>query len=74
MLSISGGFLKNNRGRRSLRLKLEVDEGITVSLSKDDGAGHERPCRCHNPARQTHHGCFDIAIAQGPVHEQSSQR
>ena len=52
-----------------MRLKLEVDEGIAVSLSEDDGTGHEGPYRCYNPARQTHHGCFDIAIAQRPVHE-----
>src|SRR5258705_5736622 len=72
MLSISGGFLKNNRGRRSLRLKLEVDERITVTLSENDGEAHERQGRCNNPARRTHHGCFDVGIAQGPVHENHS--
>src|SRR5262245_52006254 len=69
MLSTSGGFLKNNRGRRSLRLKLEVDKGITISLSQDDGARHESPPGCHNPGRRTHHSRFDIRIAQEPVHE-----
>src|SRR6266545_2638410 len=68
-LSSCDGFLKNNRGRRSLRLKLEIDEGIAASLSQDDGAGHKGPCRCYNPARQTHHGRFDVAISQRPVHE-----
>src|SRR6267378_551695 len=68
-LSSCDGLRKNNRGRRSLRLKLEIDEGIAASLSEDDGAGHEGPCRCYNPARHTHHGRFDVAIAQGPVHE-----
>src|ERR1700756_1858430 len=72
VLSISGGFLKNNRGKRSLRLKLEVDERIAVSLSENDGAGHESPRRCHNPWRRTHHGRFDVGIAQGPVHENHS--
>src|SRR5262249_18714667 len=67
MLSISGGFLKNNRGRRSLGLKLEIDEGITISLSKDYGARHESPPGCHKPRRCTHHSCFDIGIAQKPV-------
>src|SRR5215470_13645160 len=69
MLSTSGGFLKNNRGRRSLRLKLEVDKGITISLSQDDGARHEGPPGCHKPRRRTHHSRFDIRIAQEPVHE-----
>src|SRR2546423_205686 len=68
-LSVSVGCLKNNRGRRSLRLKLEVDEGIAASLSKNNGAGHECPCGCYDPARRTHHGGFDIAIAQKPVHK-----
>src|SRR5882757_20653 len=68
-LSTCVGLRKNNRGRRSLRLKLEIDEGIAASLGQDDGAGHEGPCCCYNPARQTHHGRFDVAIAQGPVHE-----
>src|SRR6266487_6222217 len=68
-LSSCDGLRKNNRGRRSLRLKLEIDEGIAASLSQDDGAGHKGPCRCYNPARQTHHGRFDIAIAQRPMHE-----
>src|SRR6266545_5088610 len=68
-LSTCVGLRKNNRGRRSLRLKLEIDEGIAASLSQDDGAGHEGPRPCYNPARQTHHGRFDVAIAQGPVHE-----
>src|SRR5437762_11730400 len=67
--SISGGVLKNNRGRRSLRLKWEVDEGIAVSLSEDDGKGHEGPCRCYNPVGQTHQRWFDSAIAQRPVQE-----
>src|SRR6476646_8174166 len=68
-LSVSVGCLKNNRGRRSLRLKLEVDEGIAASLSENDGAGHERPRGCNEPARQTRHGGFDIAIAQKPMHK-----
>src|SRR2546423_7318988 len=71
-LSVSVGCLKNNRGRRSLRLKLEVDEGIAASLSENDGAGHERPCGCYDPARRTHHGGFDIAIAQKPMHQNHS--
>src|SRR4030095_7545076 len=69
--TLSSGVVlrKNSRGRLSLSLKLEVDEGIAASLSENYSAGHEGPCRCYNPARQTHHGRFDIAIAQGPVHE-----
>src|SRR4029077_14239325 len=63
------GLRKNNRGSRSLRLKLEVDKGIAASLSKNDGAGHQGPCRCYNPARQTHHGRFNVAVAQRPMHE-----
>ena len=43
-------LLKNNRGRRSLCLKLEVDEGIADSLGKYDGEGHESPYRCRNQA------------------------
>src|SRR6266550_880059 len=67
--SISGGLLKNNRGRRRMRLKLEVDEGIAASLSENNRTGHKGPYRCDNPARQTHYGGFDIAIAQRPMHE-----
>src|SRR5438067_13730802 len=68
-LSNCDGLRKNNRGRRSLRLKLEVDEGIAVSLSENDGAGHQGPCGGHDPARQTGHGRFDVAIAQRPMHK-----
>src|SRR6266566_5637802 len=70
--SISGALVKNNRGRRRMRLKLEVDEGIAASLSENNRAGHQGPCRCYNPARQTHHGGFDIAVAQRPMHENHS--
>ena len=69
MLSSCDGLRKNKRGSRSLCLKLEVDEGIAVSLSENDGAGHHGPCPCYNPARQTHHGRFDVAVAQRPMHE-----
>src|SRR5581483_7504282 len=69
MLSICGGLLKNSRGKRSLRLKLEIDERITVSLSENNRARHEGPyCRYH-PRGGTHHCCFEVAIAQGPMHK-----
>src|SRR5712691_9361439 len=67
--TISDGLAKNKRGSRSLRLKLEVDEGIAVSLCENDGAGHQGPCRGHDPGRQTRHGGFDVALAQRAMHE-----
>src|SRR5438034_398778 len=39
-LSASFGLRKNKRGSRSMRLKLEVDEGIAGSLSENDGTRH----------------------------------
>ena len=68
-LSASVGWRKNKRGSRSMRLKLEVDEGIAVSLSENDGARHQGPGRGHNPARQTRHRGFDVGLAQRPVRE-----
>src|SRR6266404_4590352 len=68
-LSLGVGLRKNKRGSRSLRLKLEVDEGIAASLRKNDRAGHQGPCRGHDPARQTRYGGFDVALAQRPMHE-----
>src|SRR5438067_1872261 len=53
-LSSCEGLRKNNRGRRSLRLKLEIDEGIAASLSQDDGAGHKGPCRTVPEAAEKH--------------------
>ena len=38
--SARDGFRKNNRGRRSRSLKLEINERITGSLSKNNCAGH----------------------------------
>ena len=52
-----------------MRLKLEVDEGIAVSLSENDGAGHQGPGSGHDPARQTRHRRFDVDFAQRPVRE-----
>src|ERR1044072_8737676 len=66
-LSASVGCRKNKRGRRSLFLKLEVDEGITVSLSKNNGAGHQSPSRRDNPTREPSHCGFDVAVTQRPM-------
>src|SRR6266403_2977352 len=65
--SARDGFRKNNRGRRSRSLKLEINEGITASLSKNNCADHQRPGRGHDPARQTGHRCFDITITERAV-------
>src|SRR5204863_15741 len=65
---------KNKRGSRSLRLKLEVDEGIAVSLSENDSAGHQGPGRGHDPARQTRYGRFDVALAHRPMHQNHADR
>src|SRR4030095_7380722 len=66
-LSASVGCRKNKRGRRSLFLKLEVDEGITVSLSKNNGAGHQSPRCRNNPTREPSHRGFDVAVTQSPM-------
>src|ERR1700730_3199558 len=61
------GSRKNKRGSRSLLLKLEIDEGIAASLSKNDRARHKCPSRSHDRARQAGHCGFDIAVAQPRV-------
>src|SRR3984893_6633519 len=68
-LSRGVGLRKNKRGSRRMRLKLEVDEGIAVSLSENDGASHQGPRRGYNPTRQTRHRSFDVAVAQRPMHQ-----
>src|SRR6266576_7156139 len=73
-LSALVGFRKNIRGRRRRSLKLEIDEGIAVSLSKNDGAGHERPGCGHHRARQARHRGFDVAIAQPAVRQNHTDR
>src|ERR1700731_1332152 len=73
-LSLGVGLRKNKRGSRRMRLKLEVDEGIAVSLSENDGAGHQGPRRGHAPARQMRHGRFDVALAQRPMHQNHEER
>ena len=50
------------------RLKLEVDEGIAISLSKNDRAGHESPYRVTTQGGAADGG-FDTPVAQRPVHE-----
>src|SRR2546421_6407311 len=73
-LSTSVGVRKNKRGSRSMRLKLEVDEGIAASLRENDGAGHQSPCRGYNPPRQARHRAFDVGLAPRPMrkpHEES---
>ena len=72
--TISDGLAKNNLGSRSWRLELEIDEGITVSLSENDGASHCCPHTRDTPTRDALHGCFDVRVAQRPVrdhHEES---
>src|SRR5437773_1430035 len=66
-LSASVGGRKNKRGSRSMRLKLEVDEGITGSLCKNDGTRHQGPCRGYNPPWQTRYRGFDVDVAQRPM-------
>ena len=73
-LSTCGGLRKNKRGSRSLSLKLEVDEGIAVSLSENNGAGHEGPCRRHNPARQTQSQPFRCCYRAATNARESCQR
>src|ERR1700682_2241910 len=68
-LSLSVGLRKNKRGSRRMRLKLEVDEGIAISLSENDGASHQGPGRGYDPARQTRYGGFDVAITQRPMQQ-----
>src|SRR5438477_12920390 len=48
--SARDGFRKNSRGRRSRSLKLEINERITGSLSKNNCAGHQRPGGGNGPA------------------------
>src|SRR6185312_15415147 len=67
-LSASVGCRKNKRGRRSLFLKLEVDEGITGSLCKNNGAGHQGPGRGDDPTREPSHRGFDVAVTEHPMH------
>src|SRR5436853_6964614 len=62
--SARDGFRKNNRGRRSRSLKLEINEGITRSLSKNYCASHQRPEGGHDPARKTRHLSLDITVMQ----------
>src|ERR1700730_17332348 len=68
-LSLGVGLRKNKRGSRRMRLKLEVDEGIAISLSENDGASHQGPGRGYDPARQTCLRRFDVAVAQRPMHQ-----
>src|ERR1700731_304723 len=68
-LSLGVGGRKNKRGSRRMRLKLEVDEGIAASLSKNDGARHQGPGAGHGPARQARDRCLDVAIAEKRVHQ-----
>src|SRR5258708_31318135 len=68
-LSSGVGVRKNKRGSRRMRLKLEVDEGIAASLSKNDGARHQGPGAGHGPAWHTRDRCFDVAIAEKRVHQ-----
>src|SRR5438477_6648389 len=67
-LSASVGCRKNKRGRRSLFLKLEVDEGITVSLGKNNGASHQRPRRCNNPTWEPSQRGFNVAVTSRTMH------
>src|ERR1700736_1124068 len=68
-LSLGVGLRKNKRGSRSMRLKLEVDEGIAVSLSENNGASHQGPGRGYDPTRQTGYRRFDVAVPQRPMHQ-----
>src|SRR5882762_7446291 len=68
-LSLSVGLRKNKRGSRRMRLKLEVDEGIAISLSENDGASHQGPGSGYDPARQTCYRGFDVAVPQRPMHQ-----
>ena len=49
--SARDGFRKNKRGRRSRSLKLEINERIASSLSKNDRTRHERPDGGDGPRR-----------------------
>src|SRR6266404_468899 len=68
-LSLGVGLRKNKRGSRRMRLKLEVDEGIAVSLSENDRASHQSPGRGYDPAWQTRHRGFDVAVPQRPMQQ-----
>src|ERR1043166_2493899 len=61
------GLRKNIRGRRSRSLKLEINEGITGSLSENNGKGHERSDGRDCPCGETHHRGFERFVAHRPV-------
>src|ERR1041385_5172946 len=59
---------KNIRGNRSRCLKLEINEGITGSLSENDGERHDRADRGDGPCRQPDDGGFKTFVAHRPMH------
>src|SRR5437588_8559652 len=58
---------KNIRGRRSLSLKLEINEGITGSLSENNSARHHRADGSDRPCWQAHYSGFKAVLAHRPV-------
>src|SRR5206468_8056627 len=62
------GLRKNIRARRSRCLKLEINEGITGSLSENDGERHDGADGSDRPRGQTYHRAFETCVAHCPMH------
>src|SRR4051812_29284363 len=56
------------------RSKLEVDEGIAVSLVENNGAPHEEPNTGYDPPWRTRHRSFQRDVAQQPVRDEQRDR
>src|SRR5438105_8998749 len=66
------GRRKNMRGKRSRCLKLEINEGITSSLSENNRESHDRADRGDRPGRQTDHRGFKTFLPHRPMHPDQS--
>ena len=51
LLGFASASGKTTAADEAVRLKLEINEGIAVSLSENDRAGHERPMAGYSPGR-----------------------